>query len=162
MRNGLFALCVLGFVAVAPLQAQSTEVKLVTKDSVKKEKPSKPKSGGANYITQAELAASGKENMYEAIQVLRPQMLRPSRGASSFGAGQGQKSSTEPSQFPEVGGPNSSLPSVYLDNAKFGEIESLRNVETGRVKEVRLLSAADATTRFGTGVTGGVILLVTK
>ena len=65
---------------------------------VKKEKP---KSGGANVITQAEIEYVGVGNAYEVIQRLRPNMLRRRMG-SSLDKGEGGEIV------------------VFMDNAKYG------------------------------------------
>jgi hypothetical protein len=41
-------------------------------------------------------------------------------------------------------------------------VDPLRSFKVGDVREARRLSASDATTRFGTGMTAGAILIVTK
>ena len=143
MRNVLIALCVLGFAAVAPLRAQSTEVKLVSKDSAKKEKPAKPKSGGANVITEEEIAAEKVSNAYEAVQRLRPAMLRKRQGAR-----------TDRGESADI--------QVYVDNRHVGALEALNSISAESIKELRFLGSTEATFRFGTNNTEGAIVITTK
>ena len=43
-----------------------------------------------------------------------------------------------------------------------GEIGLLYNINAETIKEVRYLSASEATVQYGTGHTGGAILITTK
>ena len=106
-------------------------------------KPEKPKSGGANLITQAEIEYAKVGNAMEAIQRLRPRMLQRRMG-----------SPTDKGEGGEI--------VVYVDNAKFGFPDQLSSIASDRIKEIRYVSPADATTRWGTGYTEGVILVITK
>jgi hypothetical protein len=106
-------------------------------------------SGGAtggqrrnpNVITNAELRQTDAEGLtaFQAIQRMRPQWLR-GRGVDSFGGG-------------------AALPKVLVEEAPFGEVDDLRSMDAYDVDEIRFLSAADATTRFGTGYPAGAILV---
>ncbi|HWL39139.1 MAG TPA: hypothetical protein VNO75_02795 [Gemmatimonadaceae bacterium] len=97
----------------------------------------------ANLITQAELTASGHTNLYDAIANLRPAFFR-SRGRSTFD------------------NTVSDYPPVYQDGQRYGEIETLRSISIEHVKQVRFLSASDATTKYGTNHTAGAIEVVTR
>jgi len=120
----------------APAAAQQTEIKLETK-------PKKPKSGGANLITQEEIEYSKATTALEAIERVRPSMLRVRMGAASD---QGE----------------AVMIKVYLDNILQGDPETLRSLEATRVKEIRYLNATDATQLKGTGHTAGAIMVTTK
>lgn len=94
----------------------------------------------ANTITADEIsAAQGIVSVYDAIQRLRPQWLTTSRARS-------------------VGTQDELL--VYLDTNRYGTIESLRQLPIGGITELRYLNAAEATNRFGTGHSGGVIVIM--
>jgi outer membrane cobalamin receptor len=54
------------------------------------------------------------------------------------------------------------LPRVYVDNVSYGGIDALSNVQVSQIKEIRFVNARDATTQWGTGHMGGVILVITK
>jgi hypothetical protein len=94
-----------------------------------------------NVITTAELRPADPEglNVFQAIQRMRPQWLR-GRGVATFTGG-------------------SELPRVLVEEAPFGEVDDLRSMDAYDIEELRFLSAADATTRFGTGYQAGVILV---
>jgi hypothetical protein len=49
------------------------------------------------------------------------------------------------------------MPLVYVNGVRYGEPQTLRNLRVQEVEEIRFISATDATTRWGTGHTGGVI-----
>ena len=96
-----------------------------------------------NFITREELLASNTSNIYEAIAALRPNMLR-SRGPKNFD-------------------PNASqLPHVFMDGQAYGDIETLRSLSVPSVLSVRFVSAPDATTKYGTNYSSGVIELTTR
>ena len=92
--------------------------------------------GSANLITEAEISATSYQNALEVVQNLRPAMMRPRPG----------------------GGPVM----LYLDDVKMMDLNGLSTVPSGRINEIRYISAQDATTRWGTGHASGVILVTTK
>lgn len=100
-----------------------------------------------DLITEPEIQsrASDASNAFQIIQKLRPQMLR-TRGLASPSDRTGE----------------SVQPKVYLDNVEYGTMAQLTNVNASQIREIRFLSARDATTRWGTGHMGGVILITTK
>jgi hypothetical protein len=51
---------------------------------------------------------------------------------------------------------------VYMDDTRLGEVASLSTIPAGRVREIRYISASDATTRWGTGHSSGVIQVIMK
>ncbi|KPJ84342.1 MAG: hypothetical protein AMS18_16875 [Gemmatimonas sp. SG8_17] len=92
-------------------------------------------------ITVEELASHQRlSNAYEAVQNLRPRWLR-ARGPASFSGA-----------APVI---------VYMDNVRAGGVDFLLGIPLDRVSEIRFFDAADATTRWGTGVAGGVIEVIT-
>jgi hypothetical protein len=51
---------------------------------------------------------------------------------------------------------------VYMDDVRLGEPSSMVNIPASRIREIRFMNARDATTRWGTGHSSGVILVTTK
>lgn len=100
-----------------------------------------------DVITDAEIASRAGEasTALQVVQKLRPQMLR---GRGRFSVADSSSTGT--------------LPKVVVDDVAFGPIENLANVNAMAVKEIRFFSAADATTRWGTGYPGGVIFVAMK
>jgi len=100
-----------------------------------------------DVITAQEIAerAADASNALQIVQKLRPSMLA-TRGRFS------------PADSSEAG----ARPKVVVDGVAFGAIENLANVNAVSVGEIRYIGATDATTRFGTGYVGGVILVTTK
>lgn len=49
-----------------------------------------------------------------------------------------------------------------VDQARYGEMSTLRNVRLTEVREIRYLSGPEATHRYGTGHAGGVIHVALK
>ncbi|HXT14891.1 MAG TPA: hypothetical protein VN706_04635 [Gemmatimonadaceae bacterium] len=96
-----------------------------------------------NLITAAEFAMSAGD-LYSAIERARPAFFQ-TRGNASFGNGAG------PEQI-----------EVYVEGVHRGGVESLREINVADVAEVRRLSAAEATQRFGTGHTMGAVMVTLK
>ncbi|HUF49561.1 MAG TPA: hypothetical protein VMN60_01930, partial [Longimicrobiales bacterium] len=94
------------------------------------------------YETISDLAASHSD-AYDLLTRLRPQWLRP-RGSVS-------------AQDPDAG-----YPVVYLDGTRYGRPELLRSLRTDDVQSIQYLGPTDASTRYGTGHVGGVILVTTR
>ena len=91
-----------------------------------------------NLITYEEMETLSSLNLYEVIQRLRPAWLR-SRGPMSGG------------------GATRSDPQVFMNGVYMGDIETLKNLRMGGVRQLQFIPARDATTRFGTGYLAGVI-----
>jgi hypothetical protein len=51
---------------------------------------------------------------------------------------------------------------VYLGGAKIGTLDALRDISVSTVREIRYLDAAEATQRYGTGNSGGAIVLTPR
>ena len=100
-----------------------------------------------DVISESEIVsrATDASNALQIVQKLRPQMLR-SRGLVSPNDMTGE----------------ASMPKVYVDGVSYGAIESLANINAGQVKEIKFIKGPDATTTWGTGHMGGVILVTMK
>jgi hypothetical protein len=100
--------------------------------------------GQRNVITYTEIqmANNPMSNAWDFIAYSRPHMLRD-RGPTS------------------IQNTNPPTATVFLDEAELGGIQVLKTINMGSVREIRYLSAADATTRYGMGHTGGVIVIKT-
>ena len=101
----------------------------------------RPIRGPADLITEAEINAGVYQNALEIIQNLRPNMARP-RGTTATAA-----------PVPVV---------PYMDGVRLQDLSALVTIPASRVKEIRYINATDATTRWGTGHSSGVILVTTK
>jgi len=97
-----------------------------------------------NVILADDIARVGATNALEAIQRLQPRMLAKQRGPSS------------------INFENQTQIAVYLDGTRFGGIETLSLIEATPILEIRFLSASEATFRFGTGNSGGAIVITTR
>lgn len=103
--------------------------------------PSSGTTRNPNLITQADIQATNYSSAYEVVQRFRPQWLR-ARQAPSFGG-----------EFPIM---------VYLDNVRYGEIDSLRSIPAPSVETMEWVDAGTATQRWGTGNAGGAIAITTQ
>jgi hypothetical protein len=54
------------------------------------------------------------------------------------------------------------LPLVYVDEMPYGDLATLQTIPIIEITEIRYINARDATTRWGTGVAGGVIEVIRK
>ncbi len=96
-----------------------------------------------NVITTEEIESLNVSTAYEVIQQLRPHFLQ----------GRGQSS---------IQDPGSSMPVVYVNGVRYGPPSVLQGLRAMDLREIRFLSASDATTRYGTGHVGGVIEVDTR
>jgi hypothetical protein len=103
--------------------------------------------GSQNLITEAEILQLGQglENAFDIVERLRPSMLR-SR-ASTFGS---QRTGEE------------ILVVAFVDDVRLGEVTNLRTIPRLQVREIRYISATDATQRWGTGYGSGAIQVISK
>jgi hypothetical protein len=101
--------------------------------------------GGPNLITSSEIQSENFRSAHEIIERLRPQMLR-GRGSVTLNDATG----------------SSTNPVVYVDNVSYGPLEALRSIPAMQIREIQYINQSDATTRWGTGHQGGVILILTK
>lgn len=97
----------------------------------------------ASLISEDEIVASGAQTAYDAIKKLRSNFL-VSRGATTL-----NNTSTDE-------------PTVYVDDQRFGLVQTLKQIPANQVAEIRLFRAWEATTKYGTGNMGGVIAVFTK
>jgi hypothetical protein len=97
-----------------------------------------------NVITAEEIAATERAgSAYEIVQALRPNWLRTRAGGTVTNPGAGE-------------------PVVYVDGIRMGGTNMLRQIERSGIVTLQYLDAKDATTRFGTGHSGGVIMVGTR
>lgn len=141
------SLGMMAMVAAVIAGGMATPQMASAQDTTAAPKP-KPKvqKGNSNLITESEVAnaASGATNAYEVIERVRPSMLR--RRTTSTGQGTGEGLSIV----------------AYVDEARSGDVESLRSISVGQIKEIRFISATDATQRWGTGHMNGVIQVISR
>jgi len=91
-----------------------------------------------DIITRDEIERLNVSNALEVVERLRPEFLR----------GRGRVSIEQP---------DAQFPVVYVNGVRAGRLDALHSITASDVHEIRYISAADATTRYGTGHTGGVI-----
>lgn len=91
--------------------------------------------GNQNHIVQDELAALHQLSAYQAVERLRPRWLRSRLGRRA---------------------------QVVVGGTPGQELNVLQTIRATDVREMRFISASDATTRYGTGYDGGAILVTMK
>jgi hypothetical protein len=100
------------------------------------------RSGDPNRLTVEEMERSSQLDLFSVIQQLRPRWLTQ-RTPMTFAG--------------------STLVAVIIDGIRQnGSAEVLRSLPVTTVQEARYLSAADATTQYGTDMAGGAIVVQTK
>ena len=100
-----------------------------------------------DLLTAEEIATTTALNAYDAISLRRPFFLK-SRGPRSL-----REAPT---------GQTVEYPVVYLDRMYYGTLESLKSISVTAIEEIRYLDFNAATLQFGTGHSGGIILIITK
>jgi len=97
----------------------------------------------SNVITQEEIEKAAAQNAYELIRELRPAWFR-ARGVTS-------------TRDVFAGGL-----AFFVDGIQATSMDALESLGAERIKEARYVNAADATTKYGTGYTAGVVEITTK
>jgi len=100
-----------------------------------------------DVLREDEIATTDAVNAYEAVSLKRPWFLQ-SRGPRSL-------------RQPPTG-QTTEFPVVFVDGVYYGDLPSLRQIPVTHVKEIRYLDFNAATLQFGTGHSGGIILVITK
>ena len=129
----------IGLVALAGLSALVGGAACAAGSHEQEGRPSR----SSTVIGFEEIRASSVSNALELIQQARPAWLR-SRGSTSLRDAQ------------------PTLPVIYVGQMSYGSLENLRDFELQAIQEIRFIDARSATTRFGTGHTGGVIQVVLR
>lgn len=101
----------------------------------------RPRSSRESISLEEIRSVPSLTNAYEVVQRLRSRWL-VARGRSSMS-----------SSAPVV---------VFIDNVQAGEVGVLYNVAVERITQIRYFDASDATSRWGTGYSGGAIEVVTS
>ncbi|TVP43891.1 MAG: hypothetical protein EA350_12800 [Gemmatimonadales bacterium] len=114
-------------------------------------------SSAQSVITLEEIEQGRWGNTYELVQSLRPAWLRP-RGAQSVG--EAARGSGVGGQVSVQAGQDQIL--VYLDRARLGGPEALRQIDPLNIGSITFLDRAQATYRFGPGHLHGAILLTAR
>ena len=104
--------------------------------------PTRTARGNPNLIVRAELEQTRGQSAWQAVSTVRPRWLRAQRSSSV------------------TTGPFYAR--VVTDGAFRGDLSELHRFNVSDIEFMRYLSAADATTRYGTGYPGGVIEVSTR
>lgn len=140
-------LLLIGSVMVPWTEAVAQDRKQSEVMEQKVEKEAKKKRGrDLNMIREDEIAElqDRYRNAVDLIQFARPRFLK-TRGATRVGASAAGE-----------------YAAVYVNDVRFGDIQSLRSLPSEGLVSIQWLSAAEATTRFGYGNTDGAILITQK
>jgi len=103
------------------------------------------KRGSSSEIILEEIKECHAANVYELIQLLRPNMLfkaSAQRSGNFYGTG---------------------YVVVYMDNVKIGDgLEVLKTMEATQISNIKYLRSQEATMRFGSNHTNGAFLLTSR
>jgi len=109
-------------------------------------------SGGAraerDVISAEEIEQSNVHDAYEIVRQLRPRWLR----------GRGPQTFTDDVRNTTIPG----YPRVKVDDLPPMNLEDLRDIRVVEIAEIRYINPRDATLRYGTGFSGGIIQVITK
>jgi hypothetical protein len=102
-----------------------------------------------DFIVATEFDHQGFRDAYDIVQRLRPNWFTRKTGGSAAR---------------RMGTAGSGLV-VYLDNARMGGVDALRQLQTGAIESLRFLDAANATARLpglGSSVISGAIVVQSR
>lgn len=99
--------------------------------------PSGQSATDPSRLTRAEIDAADLPNVYELVSRLRRPWLRRD-------------------------GATGAEPVVYMDERKIGGVEKLRDIPAVQVAELQYVANADAIRRWGSSITGAVIVVVRR
>jgi hypothetical protein len=102
-----------------------------------------PSRSERNVLTHEQLVATNSDNLFDALEKLRPEWLT-SRGPTS------------------VTDATPTMPSVFMNGQMLGRVEVLREIRVLDVGEARFWPAGQASARFGMGHPRGVIELKSR
>jgi hypothetical protein len=114
----------------------------------------------ADLITTAEIDAATFRDAYDIVQRLRPNWFTKARASSAGGLSGTQVSGSSAVQS----GGNVGLV-VYLDNAKMGGTESLRDMSASSIATLQYMDAATATAKLpgiGSSIVSGAIVATSR
>ena len=101
-----------------------------------------PVLSSSDAITRVEITRSQAINAYDAVRLLRPNMLRVREAVT-------------------IQGNDVREPLVYVDDQRLGGISYLQNIPVTDIFEIRYHTAAQAQLKWGSGHAQGVIQVVT-
>lgn len=99
--------------------------------------------GSPDLITRDQIDALPEGTAFTVVQRYKSGWLRP-RSQGSFTSNQ----------------PDFAV--VFVDEMRYGDINSLSRISSNQIESIQYISATDATTRYGTGYTGGIIRVNTR
>ena len=106
--------------------------------------PSDRTTGGPDLIVRAELEEYTGEDAYRTIELIRRRWIRPQRSSgTAFGA-------------------SAVYARVVIDETIRRELADLQTMNVDGIESMRYVSPTDATTKYGTGYSGGVIEVTTR
>jgi hypothetical protein len=97
--------------------------------------------GSGDIMSREEILAANRGNLYEVIEMSRPQWLRM-RSEQSVTRNGGIL--------------------VYMDDVRYGDLNSLRTIPARDIQQVRRYNATAASQRWGPGHSEGVIAISTR
>ncbi len=100
--------------------------------------------GGRDFIPRAELEEYRGESAYSTINLIRRRWVRPQRS------------------FNTAFGRDPVYARVVIDGSSRRQLGDLRSMNVDGIENMRYMSAIDATTKYGTGFSGGVIEVTTR
>jgi hypothetical protein len=98
--------------------------------------------GAGNAITREMIDNPSNQNAFTIVQRFRPRWLSPRTQGT-------------------IANPEPSFAQVYVDDVRFGPIDTLYRIDGTQIERIEFMSGLDATTRFGVGHDGGAIMVWT-
>ena len=98
-------------------------------------------TGGRSVITPEEVREASVDNAFDVVRLLRPEWLN----------------TRPPERFGETEAKGST---VYLDDFRYGDIDTLHSIHVSTISSIRFVPAPEATARWGPGNVMGVIQVI--
>lgn len=138
------------FVAVAALVCTASAVSAQSTSRIKKD---------PNQIVSEEIRSTSATNAFELVQSLRPRWLRISGRQTTRTQATGTINPMGGSGVAQVMDEPEII--VYMNNTRFGTVESLRDLSVGSLSSLEFVTPAKATMRWGAGHMHGAIVVRT-
>lgn len=105
--------------------------------------------GSANRITREQILLMPDGTALDVVRRYRSQWLR-ARSQGTFARTRSDPLSGDVTAAPDT-------PQVFLDELRLGDIDALGQISSANIESIEYITASDATTRYGTGYSGGII-----
>jgi len=119
----------------------------------------------ADFISTAEIDGGTFRDAYDIVQRLRPNWFTKARASSGGGLSGTQVSGTGSGMAGVQSGGGGAALVVYLDNARMGGTDALRDMSASSIRSLQYMDAATATAKLpgiGSSIVSGAIVATSR